>query len=73
MDIAGIVANLGFPIGLAIYLLTRFEKKMDGLENSIIGKDGVIDKLDDVKEAIRINSKATRDNYVGKVKGEKYV
>lgn len=73
MDIAGVIANLGFPIGLAIYLLTRFEKKMDGLETSIIGKDGVIDKLEDIKIALKENKKATKANYVGKVKGEKYV
>lgn len=66
MDIASAIANLGFPIGLAIYLLTRFEKKMDGLEESITGKDGVLDKLEDI-------TKATKKNYVGKVKGKKYV
>ncbi|MBV6446327.1 MAG: hypothetical protein IFNCLDLE_02619 [Ignavibacteriaceae bacterium] len=49
MDIASAIANLGFPIGLAIYLLTRFEKKMDGLEESIKGKDGVLDKLEEIK------------------------
>lgn len=73
MDIASAIANLGFPIGVAIYLLTRLEKKMESLDNSIKGKDGVIDKLDNVTEAIRINNKVTRRNYVGKVKGEKYV
>lgn len=66
MDLVAIIANLGFPIGLAVYLLTRLEKKMDGLEKSITGKDGVLDKLEDI-------TKATKKNYVGKVKGKKYV
>jgi len=66
MDLVAIIANLGFPIGLAIYLLTRLEKKMDGLETAITGKDGVLDKLEDI-------TKATKKNYVGKVKGKKYV
>lgn len=73
MDIASAVTNVGFPIALAIYLLTRFEKKMDALENSIVGKDGILDKLDDVKGAIKDNKRAVKANYVGKVKGEKYV
>jgi hypothetical protein len=73
MDIASVVANLGFPIGIAVYLLTRFEKKMDNLENSITGKDGILDKLDDVKEALKENKRAVKANYVGKVRGEKYV
>lgn len=73
MDIASAVTNVGFPIALAIYLLTRFEKKMETLENSIIGKDGILDKLDDVKNGLKENRKATKANYVGKVKGQKYV
>jgi hypothetical protein len=70
MDIAEVIANLGFPIGLAIYLLTRFEKKMDGLETSITGKDGIVDKLEDIKIAIKVNNKAVKRNYVGKIKVE---
>lgn len=52
MDIASAIANLGFPIGIAIYLLTRFEKKMEDLEDSIKGKDGVLDKLEELNKKI---------------------
>lgn len=48
MDIGSAIANLGFPIGLSIYLLTRLEKKMGDVEHSINGKDGVLDKLDEI-------------------------
>lgn len=57
MDIAAVIANLGFPIGLAIYLLTRFEKKMELLDNSITGKDGVIDKLEEISKAVKANKR----------------
>jgi len=55
MDILSAVANLGFPIGLSIFLLTRFEKKLDGVESAITGKDGIIDKLDEVRDAVKRN------------------
>ena len=55
MDILTAVANLGFPVGLSIYLLTRFEKQMKGLDDSITGKDGIIDKLDEVRDAVKRN------------------
>ena len=29
------IANIGFPIAIAIYLLIRFEKKIDGLWEDI--------------------------------------
>ncbi len=29
------IANVGFPITVSIYLLIRFEKKIEGLKNSI--------------------------------------
>ena len=90
MDLVAIISNLGFPIALSVYLLTRLEKKMDDIENSVKGKDGVIDKLDGVTEAIsgkdgvtdkldelteaiEKNSKITKANHIGRVKGEKYV
>jgi len=40
-DILSSIANLGFPIVLCIYLLTRFESKIEMLINSI-------DKLTDI-------------------------
>lgn len=48
MDLGTIVSNLGFPIGVSIYLLVRFEKKMTDLEKSIENSDGVKAKLDDL-------------------------
>ena len=32
---ASLIANLGFPIGITIYLLFRFEKKIETLEAAI--------------------------------------
>lgn len=34
-DIATIIANLGFPIGISIFLLVRVEGKMEKLSESI--------------------------------------
>lgn len=33
--IASIIANLGFPIGISIYLLVRMESKIEKLADSI--------------------------------------
>ncbi|MEK4003248.1 YvrJ family protein [Paenibacillus sp. FSL H7-0756] len=35
IDIATLVANLGFPIGITLYLLIRFEKKISDLSEAI--------------------------------------
>lgn len=52
-----IVSQVGFPIAVAIYLLVRQEKKteemrkeFERLKNSIIGKDGILDKIEDCKK-----------------------
>lgn len=34
-DIVSIIANLGFPIGLSIFLLVRMESKIEKLTDSI--------------------------------------
>jgi len=34
-DIAAVIANLGFPIGISIFLLVRIEGKMEKLTESI--------------------------------------
>ena len=34
-NIATMIANLGFPIAISIYLLIRIEAKMQGLTDSI--------------------------------------
>ncbi len=31
-----VLSNFGFPIAITVYLLTRFEKKLDNLEEVII-------------------------------------
>lgn len=35
LNIIQIIENIGFPIGITIYLLYRFEKKIDKLEDGI--------------------------------------
>lgn len=34
-EILGMVANVGFPIAIAVYLLLRIENRLDGLSSSI--------------------------------------
>ncbi|MGN7300335.1 YvrJ family protein [Ferdinandcohnia sp. SAFN-114] len=34
-QIVGILGNFGFPVVIALYLLMRFEKKIDSLTDSI--------------------------------------
>ncbi len=35
-QMVGILGNFGFPVLIAIYLLLRFEKKIEGLTEAII-------------------------------------
>ncbi|MGI6486207.1 MAG: YvrJ family protein [Tepidanaerobacteraceae bacterium] len=39
------IANVGFPIAVSIYLLVRFESKMESLTNSINELSRVIEAL----------------------------
>ena len=48
-----LVSNFGFPIVVAAYLLIRLEKKMDDLEKTVSGKDGVLDKAEEILSAIK--------------------
>lgn len=57
-----LVGNLGFPIGLSIFLLTKLEKRLGTIETSMTGKDGILDKLDDIKEAVTKNMEAVKRN-----------
>ena len=41
-DIATIVANLGFPIAISVFLLVRIESKMEKLTESINGLSNII-------------------------------
>ena len=51
-EIFKLIQNFGFPIAVATYLLFRQEKKMDDVVENIKGRNGVLDKLDEVKSII---------------------
>jgi hypothetical protein len=40
------IATVGFPIALTIWLLVRFDKRIQELVESINGRDGIISKQD---------------------------
>lgn len=42
-EIVNLVGNMGFPIGITIYVLIRLESKMDKLNESINKLTNVID------------------------------
>lgn len=44
LDFVGLIANLGFPIAIACYLLLRFEKKIIELSQAINGLKDEIQK-----------------------------
>lgn len=46
MEFFQLIGNYGFPMVLTIYLLVRFEGKIDGLKGSI---DNLSDKVGDLK------------------------
>lgn len=50
-DFFSAITNFGFPIVLSVYLLLRFEKKLDDLTKSIDKLDGSITDL--VKDIAR--------------------
>ncbi|AYD39345.1 YvrJ family protein [Clostridium fermenticellae] len=43
-DLVSIIGNVGFPIAVSIYLLVRFEGKLEILTNSINNLSNVISK-----------------------------
>ena len=50
-QVTTLIENLGFPIVLSIYLLIRFEKKIDLLNQSITARNNtIIEALMDKKE-----------------------
>lgn len=51
-DLLDAVSKVGFPIAVAAYLLLRFEKKQDDLVQSIKGKDGILDKIEEVGKTL---------------------
>lgn len=50
-----LVVNYGFPAVVAMYLLYRQEKQLDELNNLIKGKDGILDKIEEVLKSVYKN------------------
>ena len=46
------IGNYGFPIVVAGYLLFRLESKMDNVDSSVNGKDGVLDVVEGISDKI---------------------
>ncbi|WP_129600604.1 YvrJ family protein [Anaerophilus nitritogenes] len=44
-ELMSIIANVGFPIGISVYLLVRIEGKIDDLSKSIKELDHTIENL----------------------------
>ncbi|HEY4543135.1 MAG TPA: YvrJ family protein [Tissierellaceae bacterium] len=44
-ELITMIANIGFPIVVSIYLLVRIEEKLDQLSNSILELSNVINKM----------------------------
>ncbi len=44
-ELITMIANIGFPIVVSIYLLVRIEEKLDLLSNSILELSNVINKM----------------------------
>lgn len=48
-----IIGNFGFPIGLSVFLLTKLDTRLTSIEKSIKEKDGILDKLEDIKDSVK--------------------
>lgn len=46
------LANFTFPVIVAVFLLVRFEKKVEKLEESISGRDGLTSEIKDLTHKI---------------------
>ena len=46
------VANFGFPVVVAAYLLFRFENKVDKLTEAIAGREGLIDRITEMEKKL---------------------
>lgn len=44
-EIIAVIGNVGFPIGISIYLLVRIEGKLDNLTNSINDLSNTISRI----------------------------
>ena len=47
------IGNFGFPIAVAVYLLFRFENKIEKLETSISGENGLSVRIKDLTNAVK--------------------
>ena len=52
-EVFTVIGNFGFPIAVAGYLLFRFEKKIEALNTSIDGKDGLTTQISALKGTIK--------------------
>lgn len=59
-DLVSLISNVGFPIALVIYLMVRFESKIEKLDNSINNLTSVIQggqiKVESYKEDLSLGS-----------------
>lgn len=46
------LANFTFPVVVSVFLLVRFEKKIDNLEEAISGKNGLTSEIKDLTNQI---------------------
>lgn len=53
------ISNFGFPVVVAGYLLFRFENKMEKLNDSIAGKDGLVSQIQKLTEVVNQNTAST--------------
>lgn len=44
LNIVQLIGNVGFPIAITIYLLYRFEKRLEKLEDAIVNLATVVQK-----------------------------
>lgn len=54
-EIITAISQVGFPIAISVYLLVRFEQKMEKLENVIIEQKNII--LDQKNEIVDLKEK----------------
>lgn len=52
-DFISAITNVGFPIALSVYLLYRFEKKIEEMSKLVGGKDGVLDRCDEILKVVK--------------------
>lgn len=47
------ISNLGYPIAISVYLLFRFESKIDNLEKGITGEKGLIVTINNLSDTVK--------------------